>query len=184
MDTGFCFPFNVFDILKNTKRKLLEIPLTVMDEPLTQYPNITILSEQRRKFINKVTKIIGEVNRYNGVVVLLWHPFEKYPGCISAYNEILKHLNKAEAYVTSCGELADWWYKRDSVKVIDVKYGQNDVMWRIRADKDVNTVWFRVLGSASISLPYTGEVVKKGDERYVKIAKLEAKDEAVIRCTF
>lgn len=68
MDCAFCFPFEVFHSKKNPEKgRIVEIPLSLVDESMTHYPNPSILIDKRREFLEEVKKLTDAVNSYSGV---------------------------------------------------------------------------------------------------------------------
>ncbi|KON28221.1 hypothetical protein AC481_02365 [miscellaneous Crenarchaeota group archaeon SMTZ-80] len=186
MDTEICHPFRGFYLKENNSFELIEIPLTIMDEPLTKYANPNILSRKRRQFIDEIKLLVDEVNRLNGVIVILWHPFEKYQGCLSAYREILKYLKKSGAYIATCGELVDWWNKHRFLQFIDAKKGQNCFEWRIRSRKTMRNLCFKILNSKG-TISITGiddwKLIRRKNIDYLNISELKASKEITLLCS-
>lgn len=104
---GMCHPFKPFNLNTNKYIDLLEIPLIIMDGSL--FLNIKSLEEV---FIN-CKKIIDTVEKYKGVVTLLWHntpfswPARKYRQLL--YEKILKYCYEKNAWITSGEEIYNWW---------------------------------------------------------------------------
>lgn len=67
---GICTPFHLFDAIKGENLSVWEIPLIVMDGTVCtkQYRGLT-----PEEVIDKVTNLITEVKKYNGVFSILWH---------------------------------------------------------------------------------------------------------------
>jgi hypothetical protein len=65
---SICHPFQPFDLIENRVINLWEIPLTVMDGTLASYRGLS--AEEGQAILDK---LLGTVEKYNGVFVLLWH---------------------------------------------------------------------------------------------------------------
>jgi peptidoglycan/xylan/chitin deacetylase (PgdA/CDA1 family) len=89
---SICLPFAVYDVLDEVKYKLIEIPFEVVDEPLSRLRTTVSASRRMQDFLQEVRNLIDTVKQYNGGMCLLWHPFEKYPGCSVAYEQLLQYL--------------------------------------------------------------------------------------------
>ena len=99
-----CYPFRPFNLNTDSEVNIVEIPLTVMDDVLFGYNSSTALSE--------VQRIIRTVEKYNGVLTLLWHnhifdcPFrEKWA---ELYKIILEYCYKKNAWMTSAEGIYSW----------------------------------------------------------------------------
>ena len=184
---SICFPFTAYNVLDDARYKLMEISLNVVDGVLVRKCiRSSIASREINKFLEEIKGLIDTLKLHNGVIVLEWHPFEKYPGCMLAYKKILKYLKELNAYVATCGEIADWWDRRGSLKVIDVKHKDKITEWAIRAEKDIENIWFKIKcldGEISINDAHECDVIKKDSVIYVKISKMTSGGEVIIRCT-
>jgi peptidoglycan/xylan/chitin deacetylase (PgdA/CDA1 family) len=101
---GTCFP--VHPVSGDSPLKILEIPLAIMD--------ITLHGRSDR--CEECKRIIDVVERYQGVLTLLWHPpvFNalEYPGDSKIYQDVIELCKQRGAWVTSAGEVARWWKTR------------------------------------------------------------------------
>ena len=68
--SGFCFPYYPYNIKKDCSYSFLEFPLSVMDITLEnkQYMNCSV-----ENAVETLKPIINEINKFKGVLVLLWH---------------------------------------------------------------------------------------------------------------
>jgi len=58
----------------------------------------------------KVTKrLIDTVERYNGVITILWHNTYMFGNMLKFYEKILKYSHEKEAWMTSGEEIYRWW---------------------------------------------------------------------------
>lgn len=65
---GYCLPYNAYDLSNNVALNLVEIPLILMDGCLFDYMNLDY-----EESIKCIKSLISEVEKYNGVFVILWH---------------------------------------------------------------------------------------------------------------
>lgn len=104
---GTCFPFKPFSIQDNRLINILEIPLVIEDLPYFR--------DQNRW--DNCMKIIQEIEKYGGVLTLLWHHSvfndNEFPGWGAAYEKIIGLCQEKNAWITNAKEIADWWSWRD-----------------------------------------------------------------------
>jgi|GEM_PF-2398545 len=184
MDCAFCFPFEVFHSKKNPeKNRIVEIPLSLMDESMTRYPNPSILIDKRREFLEDVKNLTDAVNAYSGVLSLLWHPFEKYQGCLSGYHDILRYINTFSPYVTTCSGLLDWWQRRSSVLVHCQRQDNGAFAVKMCATADISNLCFAI-GNLQKTSRINGPLQPKLDNRpgdvFFEIAKLKKGEDVLI----
>ncbi|CAD6493231.1 MAG: hypothetical protein LAKADJCE_00472 [Candidatus Argoarchaeum ethanivorans] len=107
---GMCHPFKPFNLDTNEEIDILEIPLTIMDCTLFDY------MKQDMKGAWEVTKLlIDTVERYNGVITILWHNTYMAGENLKFYEKILKYCYEKGAWMTSGEEICEWWSKGDWV---------------------------------------------------------------------
>ena len=117
-DTGFrwgtCFPFYPSD--NGKAMSILEIPLIIMD--------ISLINSNKNIW-EDCMNIVNEVEKYGGVLTLLWHHTvfnnEEYPGWAEIYEKIIRLCKEKNAWITSAGEIARWWKKREESR-LECKY--------------------------------------------------------------
>jgi peptidoglycan/xylan/chitin deacetylase (PgdA/CDA1 family) len=100
---GMCHPFNPFNLNTKSEIDILEIPLTIMDNTLDQYMKL-----DPRKAWELTTQLIDTVDRYHGVLTLLWHNTSFLGDKLEFYERILKYCAKKNAWMTSGEEIAKW----------------------------------------------------------------------------
>lgn len=105
---GTCFPFRPFYTKENRALDIIEIPLIIEDTAFFRYQN------PWEEFL----KIVGEIERYGGMLTLLWHHsvFNKYefPGWSETYEKIIKSCKKNNAWVTNAKQICKWWKWREN----------------------------------------------------------------------
>ena len=101
---GMCHPFKPFNLFTNKEIDILEIPLTVMDCTLFNYMK---LDYEKAWEIIKI--IINIVEKYRGVITILWHNTYMSGKYRKLYEKILKYCYEKEAWMTSGEEIWSWW---------------------------------------------------------------------------
>jgi hypothetical protein len=108
---GLAFPFRPYDLGKDRRLNILELPLNIMDGTV-----FAGRGEGREEALSTCLRLLDRIERENGLAVILWHLrswYERdFPGWRWVYEQILSHLAAKEAWVTSPGEVARWWRKR------------------------------------------------------------------------
>lgn len=120
-----CFPF--FPLTDKGTLSIIEIPLAIMD--------ICLIPEKDWK---KCVDVVEEVERYGGVLTLLWHHTvfneEEYPSWKRFYAKLIKFAAKKDAWITNGIEIANWWKKRDRTKI---NFTFDERKLKINSDKKV-----------------------------------------------
>ena len=103
---GMCHPFKPFNLDTNMEIDILEIPLTIMDGTLFDYMKLGMEGAW------EVTKtLIDIVEKYNGVITILWHNDYMIDDKLKLYEKILKYCYEKGAWMTSGEEIWRWWDK-------------------------------------------------------------------------
>jgi hypothetical protein len=107
---GVCHPFKPCS-LDGRSINMWEIPLTVMDTTFFKYMNADVWEA-----FEWIKLLVKKVERVRGVITLLWHntTFDELVSRDYAklYRKILRYFNERGAWLTSCGELYDYWVKK------------------------------------------------------------------------
>ena len=96
---GLCHPFKPFNVNTDKEINILEIPLNIMDGAL-----FNSMKSSKEAWEN-AKKIIDTVEKYNGVLTLLWHnnvfdcPYTRH--WFKLYEKILEYVSKKDAWITS-----------------------------------------------------------------------------------
>ncbi|RLI52278.1 MAG: hypothetical protein DRP09_18320, partial [Candidatus Thorarchaeota archaeon] len=98
--------FKPFNLFTNKEIDILEIPLTVMDCTLFNYMK---LDYEKAWEIIKI--LINIVEKYRGVITILWHNTYMIDEKVKFYEKILKYCYGKNAWMTSGGEIWRWWNK-------------------------------------------------------------------------
>jgi len=93
-------------------RELLEVPLTLMDGALFRAMGLG-----REEAMARTLSHLEAIEAAGGMAGLLWHPNAAaeslFPGWWDCFIAALDHLAARGAWVTSVGEMADWWRERE-----------------------------------------------------------------------
>jgi len=106
---GMCHPYKPFNLKKGKSIEILEIPLIIMDRTLQRNMN---LDTGRAWDLSK--KIIESVEKYNGVLTLLWHNNDFSGDQRKLYEKILKYCVEKNAWMTNGEHISAWW--KDNVR--------------------------------------------------------------------
>jgi len=109
---GLASPFRPYDLLREKRLDILELPLTIMDGVLFEKGHA-----DRGEALSRCLQILKRVETGRGLAVILWHLrswYERdFPDWRWVYEQILSYLSEREAWVTSPGEIAKWWKQRN-----------------------------------------------------------------------
>ncbi len=96
---GMCHPFKPFNLHKNEYIDILEIPLIIMDETLTNYMRLDA------KQAWEITKqLVDTVEKYHGIMTVLWHA-GMYDVKLELYERLLSYCQEKNAWMTSGEEI-------------------------------------------------------------------------------
>jgi peptidoglycan/xylan/chitin deacetylase (PgdA/CDA1 family) len=118
---GMCHPFRPFNLNSSKEIGIVEIPLTVMDVTVFEYMKQNYITA-----LNSLKKLVDTVEKYNGILTLLWHnndfscPFRD--NWAELYKEILKYCYLKNAWMTSAEEIYQWYCQSGFVKRQNVIY--------------------------------------------------------------
>ena len=107
--SGLCHPFKPFNVYNNDEIDIVEIPLAVMDMALFDQ-NKSLASAWQ-----VIKQLIDTVEKYNGVLTILWHnyvfgcPFRE--NWIKIYKKILQYSYENNAWITSGENIFKYWTK-------------------------------------------------------------------------
>jgi hypothetical protein len=96
---SYCHPYYLYDFKNACRSEVMEIPLMIMDTTLRKYCKI-----DQQELVNVLDPVISEVEKFNGVLTVLWHNTSfsdyKYRGWSKIYSDILSHLQTKNAWLT------------------------------------------------------------------------------------
>ncbi len=100
---GMCHPFKPYDIEKDCRIDVLEIPLVIMDRTL--FDNYMGLDSSGAWDV--VRQLIDTVERYHGVLTVLWHNYSMRGDQLQLYRKLLEHCHERNAWMTSGVDLVE-----------------------------------------------------------------------------
>lgn len=111
---GLAFPFYPYDDFSDKSVKILEVNTNIMDQTYVKYKKQDLL-----KMKEEIFEILDRVERYGGLVNLLWHTSVvdefAFFGFMKAYQEILDYLQRKKAFAGSGRKVASWWQRRENL---------------------------------------------------------------------
>jgi len=179
---GFCHPFLPYDFKNDESFKILELPMTFMD-------NTIFSSEDPYKTLDK---LIEMVKKFNGLLVVNWHQsvFDEkdYPNHIRMYESMLKRFKRDKAFVSTCYNLAKWW-ECNNIQTIEGREVLDDIQMIFTSTAGrsgtgylANLINKNATNATAEHDPYPrgyGEPIKwydnKEDEKLLKLAKSKIK---------
>lgn len=99
---GMCHPFKPYDLRADREIDILEIPLTIMDRTLDMYMRL-----DDRMAWDITRGLIDTVEKYHGVITILWHNTCMQGQKLKLYEKILQYCKEKGAWMTSGEEIAD-----------------------------------------------------------------------------
>jgi peptidoglycan/xylan/chitin deacetylase (PgdA/CDA1 family) len=153
---GAAFPFRPFDLDAGRAIPLLELPLTVMDGSL--FWGLGLAADQATE---RVLAILATARSARGLVVLLWHQRvwydKRYPGWCTVYGRTIEHLcTEDKAWVTTTGQIADWWQAREGVSLEEVQCNGREWCWRYSVERALNGLTLALPTAAADSIKVLG----------------------------
>jgi len=100
---GMCHPFQPFNLKTNRYIDIWEIPLNIMDTTFDTYMKF---DKQTSWEITK--RLIDTVERYKGVITILWHNIYMFGEMGEFYEKILRYCHEKNAWMTSAGEIYEY----------------------------------------------------------------------------
>ncbi len=172
---GLAYPFSPLNRDTGKKRNIMEIPLTLMDKTLSDHLKMDINGAW-----DTIKNNIKTVERYNGLMTLLWHNerFDDvaFPGWGELYKRILEYLKGKNAWVTKTGNVHSWWMSRQNLVCVNIKTEGKNMEIIYRAGSNVENMTFYVynLKSKDCAVKCKGQAstVKK-DIVYINIDRIE-----------
>jgi len=108
---GIAYPFYPFGIMENRVYNLLEMPLVIQEIALFRGKSTDI-----DQCLQKCISLIDEVEQIGGLIILLWHSHlintKSYSHWITVYRELLRYLYRKRAFVSTLGEISNYWQDR------------------------------------------------------------------------
>jgi hypothetical protein len=157
---------------------LLELPLVIMDKNL-------VSSELT---IPDWIQITNEVERYQGVLTLLWHPpmFNdlEYPGLRGIYMDIIQYCQKRQAWVAPARDIYNWVSLRNEQMFSSSFSGSLCSITPVATDTDQFFTLYLPPGTNGIIPSGNAEIIRKeGDCIYIKTNRLQENEKIIIGIT-
>ena len=103
---GMCHPYKPFNLCTKREINILEIPLVIMDRTLFDFMKLDLDGAW------EITKLLIEtVEKYNGIITILWHNTYMVGKTLKFYEKILKYCYKKNAWMTNGEDVCRWWSK-------------------------------------------------------------------------
>ncbi|WP_332882028.1 polysaccharide deacetylase family protein [Methanosarcina horonobensis] len=101
-----CHPFRPFNLNEGYQIDIMEIPLVIMDRSLLRdYMRLSV-----KKAWECTKHLINTVEKYNGVITILWHNNTCIEGeNLKYYEKVLEYCAGKNAWITSGEEIYNWW---------------------------------------------------------------------------
>jgi hypothetical protein len=101
-----CHPYRPFNLNEGRQIDILEIPLVIMDRSLLKdYMRLNV-----KKAWECTKHLINTVEKYNGVITILWHNNMCIDGeNLRYYEKVLEYCAEKNAWITSGEEIYNWW---------------------------------------------------------------------------
>ena len=100
---GMCHPFKPYNLRTGLEIGINEIPLTLMDTTLFEFLKLDLGTAW-----NLTQQLIDTVERYNGVLTVLWHNTRFSGDMARFYEKILKYCAEKNAWMTCGADIVDW----------------------------------------------------------------------------
>lgn len=168
---SICFPFRVYDALEKKELDLVEVPFTTSDGTL--FGPMRLSKEDAWQ---DTKKLMDEVRKNNGVIVLDWHQrtiYEKdYPGYWWVYTKAVEYAKKLDAYVAPLGEIVEWWKEREGVAI---KFSENKESFKISSKKALRNASFILHNAKKFKIEGNDayEIIKKNGCFLIKFKMLK-----------
>lgn len=142
---GFCFPFQALAASGSERPRLIELPLSIMDQTLFRYLNLDGEGafQQARDCLSRIIGI-------GGLAVLLWHNNffheEEYGEWEQTYERLLDWLAPHHPWVARGCDIAAWWEARASASLVSVETASGGKEWRLTVAEAVENFAVEIFG--------------------------------------
>lgn len=97
---GMCHPFKPYNLNANREIDIVEIPLAIMDWTFSNYMRMDTV-----KAWDMIKRLIETVEKYHGVLTILWHNTYMDGENLRLYEKILNYCGNRKAWMTNSGDL-------------------------------------------------------------------------------
>lgn len=115
---GICLPYQPFDIVKNCKIAIWELPLIIQEVTLhdASYQNLP-----HKVAYDEIVKHVEITKRFKGVFVLLWHnssfdPLAGWSGWKKVYEDVVSQIGKQNAFIETGKNIIKWWQANSALR--------------------------------------------------------------------
>jgi len=108
---GMCHPFRPYNLRTQQEIDIFEIPLTIMDNTLFGYMNLNF-----RTAWELTAQFIDTIERFNGVLTVLWHNTNFSGDMGRFYEKILSYCRKKDAWMTTGADITDWMNRQNCLR--------------------------------------------------------------------
>lgn len=118
---GMCHPFQPFNLNKNKKIEILEIPLNIQDMTFLMHMKTDVSDSWRH-----IKNLIDITEKFNGILTILWHNWTfslptSYGGIFKKewtilYEKILDYSSKKNAWLTTAKDIYDYYNKNSLIR--------------------------------------------------------------------
>lgn len=172
---GTSFPF-----FPNTGKEplpLLEIPLIIMD----------ICLESRKNKLADCLRIADEVERYQGVLTLLWHPpvfnTREYPEARDIYCNINRYCQEKGAWIVRARDIYEWLSSRNQ-QTLSCDYDMSSKTCTVTVNRSEQDHFFMLNLPAhtqcSIHSGNAKIIRREGNCTYIKTQNLQKSNEIIV----
>jgi len=146
-------------------RKLLEIPLILMDGQLFWHERFTV-----EQAIANCQSLASRVQATGGLLTLNWHQhtFDEYsfPGWWEVYSQMVDFLRARTTLFLTSEQVMRWWEVREGISVKAKSDGAGSGEWTVTSPVATDTVAVRLLGGTPRYLESSGggrTVIRDGE---------------------
>lgn len=101
---GMCHPYRPFNLRTSSWIDILEVPLVIMDTSLFEHMRL-----DAKQAWDLTSTLLRRVRELAGGISINWHNSSFSGEPLDFYERILQFCNENEAWMTTCGRLAEHW---------------------------------------------------------------------------
>lgn len=108
---GTCLPFFMYDLARDERLPVLQVPLAIQDVPLAEN-----LAGDEELMVRRCLELMDRVQEVGGVLTLLWHNQHRANTAeFRCYARVLAEAARRDAWGCSMKQLDNWWRERKAV---------------------------------------------------------------------
>jgi hypothetical protein len=158
---GTCHPFYTFDWEQDRALALLEFPLAFFDH--------SILPDPAKRFEARqmMNRIISQVTRFHGLLVVLLHPSNYLqPEHRETWDALMAELVEKRIYQDTLAGHFKWYGFKERIELIHEKFGAGDEAWTINKPVGLRTFSVEIIGAADLRMPADVQIEKIAARKY------------------